>query len=111
MHFQASLVALTLTVAGVMIILFALDPRQFSFPVVLGVVLAVDGLYVTIGGFAASRESGQRRYFFLWGLITLIAGLTLLAATTVSISTLTPFVIGALLIVLGIVALWNASNR
>jgi uncharacterized membrane protein HdeD (DUF308 family) len=111
MHFQATLVALTLTVAGIMIILFALDPRVFSLPVVLGVVLTLDGLYVAIGGFTRRSESGQRRYYFLWGFVTLIAGLTLLAATTVSVSTLTPFVIGALLILLGVVALWSASNR
>jgi uncharacterized membrane protein HdeD (DUF308 family) len=111
MHLHASLIAITLTVAGVMILLFAFNPRVFSVVVVLGVVLVVDGLFLAGGGFASSPDPSLRRYYFLWGVLMLIAGGTLVLTTSYSIFTLTPYVLGSLLLLLGLIALWGAASR
>jgi|BEDMetMinimDraft_2_1075160.scaffolds.fasta_scaffold00561_7 hypothetical protein len=111
MHFQATLVALTLTVGGLMLLLFAFNPVIFSLVVVLGVVLLVDGLYLAGGGMLASPEASQKRFYFLWGAVLLIFGVTLLLTTTYSLFRLIPYVIGLLLLLLGIIALWSAGSR
>lgn len=111
MHFQATLVALTLTVGGLMLLLFAFNPAVFTLVVVLGVVLLVDGIYLAGGGMLASPDSSQKRFYFLWGAVLLIFGATLILTTTYSLFRLIPYVIGLLILLLGIITLWNASSR
>ncbi|MEM0118404.1 MAG: hypothetical protein QXX17_01420 [Conexivisphaerales archaeon] len=111
MQFHATLVALTLTVGGLMLLLFAFNPVIFSLVVVLGVVLLVDGIYLAGGGMLSSPDTGQKRFYFLWGAVMLIFGATLILTTTYSLFRLIPYVIGLLLLLLGIIALWGAGSR
>ncbi|MEM3186555.1 MAG: hypothetical protein QXQ39_07760 [Conexivisphaerales archaeon] len=111
MHFQATLAAITLAVAGIMVMLFAYSSSVFSLPVVFGTVLLADGLYVSFGGLLSSRSFGDRRYFVLWGVILAIIGVTLMASTVYTIFIVAPYVIGALLLIMGIIALWGEASR
>src|SRR5579875_1408611 len=98
MHFQATLVALTLTVGGVMLLLFATNPVVFSLVVVLGVVLLVDGLYLAGGGMLASPKASKKGFYFLGGAVFLIFGVTPRQKTTSTLFKLIPYVIGLLLL-------------
>ena len=111
MHFQATLLAVTLAVAGVMIMLFAYSPTTVTLQVVLGVVLLADGGYVSLGGAVSKDSFGSRRYFVVWGVVLVMIGVTLLASTVYSLTTLAPYVVGALLLFMGVVALWCEASR
>lgn len=91
--------------------LYAFNPVIFSLVVVLGVILLVDGAYLAAGGMLTSSETSFRRFYFLWGAVMLIFGATLVLATSVSLIRLLPYVLGLLLLLLGVIALWGASSR
>jgi uncharacterized membrane protein HdeD (DUF308 family) len=106
---EGLLLAITLVLAGVMLIAFSTGDVPLTAAV--GVVLVGDGAYYAIGGLPKGADSYSKRYHSVWGSLVALVGLALIFSSYPILAASAPEVLGVLLIAIGIVALWHETTK
>jgi hypothetical protein len=111
LNLQTSVAFLTLVVAGVMTILFAMKPDVFNPPIDFGVILVVDGAFVVSSGLSGRVPAESKRYYSLWGAAVTIVGLGFLFSEFFNPGQVAIYLVGILLILVGGIVWWSGRKQ
>lgn len=106
MEFQALLGAVTLMLAGVLLI--ALVYGYVTLPMVVGLVMLADGLLLAFNGLATKADVSSKKYRILWGAILALVGVAVVAVPYYG-GSVYPFVIGVAMVLMGALVLYGEA--
>jgi uncharacterized membrane protein HdeD (DUF308 family) len=106
MEFQALLGAVTLMLAGVLLI--ALVYGYVTLPIIVGVVLLVDGLLLALNGLVTKVDVSAKKYRMVWGAIIALVGVAVVAVPYYG-GSVYPFVIGVAMVLMGALVLYGEA--